>query len=142
MSIYIEHGNFTEPLPNEFNNIFAVVTNYNMYLYNKNRYFKRPEITVIHGSTNALKYLLYTQNNATICLRDSGHLANDLKAVSEATGEMIKILVPNTMENTEIIKEFSPFFTVSKFDSDFIHLSLRRPNLPERQTLEAFPQGD
>lgn len=122
MSVYIEHGNFTDPLPNEFNHIFAVVTNYNMYLYNKNRYIKNPEITVIHGSSNALKYLLYTQNNATICLRDTGHLAKDLKVVSEVTGKITKVLVPNTKVNTEIIKEFSPFFTFSKIDSDFIHL--------------------
>ena len=122
MSVYIEHGNFTEPLPNEFKKIFAIVTNYNMYLYNKNRYIENPEITVIHGSSNALKYLLYNQKKATICLRDTGHLAKDLKVVSEATGEITKILVPNTQVNTEIIKEFSPFFTFSKIDSDFIHL--------------------
>lgn len=123
MSVYIEHGNFTDPLPNnEFKQIFAVVTNYNMYLYNKNRYIKRPEITVIHGSSNALKDLLYIQNKATICLRDTGHLAKDLKVVSEATGEITKVLVPNTKVNTEIIKEFSPFFTFSKIDSDFIYL--------------------
>lgn len=123
MSVYIEHGNFTEPLPNEFKKIYGVVTNYNMYLYNKNRYIKKSEITVIHGSSSALKYLLYTQNKATICLRDTSHLAKDLKVVSEATGEITKILVPNTKVNTEIIKEFSPFFTFSKIDSDFIHLS-------------------
>lgn len=122
MSLYIEHGNFTEPLPNGFTKIFAIVTNYNLYLYSKNRFLKNPEITVIHGSTNTLKYLLYTQNNPTICLRDSGHLASDLKVVSEATCEITKILVPNTKENTEIVKEFSPFFTVYKIDSDYIHL--------------------
>lgn len=123
MSVYIEHGNFTDPLPNGFNKIFAIVSNYNMYLYNKNRYIKNPDINVIHGSTNALKYLLYTQKEATICLRYTNDLARDLKAVSEANCEITKILVPNTKMNTEIMKEFTVFFTVYKIDADFIHLS-------------------
>jgi hypothetical protein len=121
MSVYIEHGNFTDPLPNEFNQIVAIVTNYNMYLYNKNRVLKNPNITVIHGSSNALKYVLYNQDEATVCLRDSGDLAKDLKVVSEATGDF-KILVPNTKANTEITKEFLSFFTVSKIDSDYVYL--------------------
>lgn len=121
MNVYIEHGNFTEPFPNEFIKGFAIVTNYNMYLYNKNRYIKNTDISIIHGSTNALKTLMYYQDNATICLRDNDSLVKDLKVVSEANGDF-KILVPNTKLNTEIIKYFMSFFIVSKIDSDFIHL--------------------
>ena len=121
--IYIEHGKFTRPLPNGFNKFYGIVSNYNMFLYNKNRFLKNPAVHIVHGSTNALKYLLYTTvGECTICLDEPCDLSRDLKAVSESGCTFTEILVSNTTENMEVIKRFNCFLSVSKIDTDHIYL--------------------